>query len=276
MHVNHKEEDIAPEALFGLMCEERMRQYLHCSQLELDRLKDIVKRYMKFPDYNGEPLLGKWLSDFDPNQAHRRALWARVAQHDDTCREMLSGSRFTESDKPNNLEKYLEAIKTKIVLSHRMYALHKRRKGVAAIPAPAAKRIAQEASVGGGVEQHKISEEQQNTVEIEQMNEDQDDEEILPVKDEQPVNPGVRSVAAASVHPETRIGDVAFPIPNITTVTPVTPAPAATPSSLTAHPPCDPASGQSFNEQMMLMMVQNQQIMMKMMSEIQNLKKGGQ
>ncbi|EME82311.1 uncharacterized protein MYCFIDRAFT_82248 [Pseudocercospora fijiensis CIRAD86] len=254
---------------------EQMLYVLHCTREELVHLKAVVKDHMQKPLYDGVILLGQATHNFedDKKQRIRDALWESVIDHDVACSEMLSGSRWAEGTQPPELHKHLRTVLLKIVSLHQAALALKKKAGTARMKAK------KPGHVTGLSHQPAEGRRQRRPMGPRVVEVDSDGEEMIVVRE--PRDLRVRSLPAGDGSAHTRAS------PAITTSIPASGPEAANPAQIISGPatapdpvppiaPAQPASGPNFNEQVMTMMIQNQSMMLQMMAEIKDLKKGGQ
>ncbi|KAF7185346.1 hypothetical protein HII31_13325 [Pseudocercospora fuligena] len=255
----------------------QMERILRCNAKELKELKDVVKHYMRIPEYDGEPLLGQ---DFErlgheKKTRLRSVLWDRVANHNTACEELLSGARWSGADRPANFDQHLDAVKRKIMILHQSEAA-RRRKAAArrAQRQPVENEASEDSTTPVAVAPSQRWQSRKGYAPRERMNpQDEDDEEISSLTGEAAKHqPTVETsdrdyLMSGALQPSQSIQPEA-----------AAPAQAATPASIAVPrvPAASPGEGPSFNDQMLLLTMQNQQMMLTMMKEIQELKKGRQ
>ncbi|KXT13696.1 hypothetical protein AC579_8127 [Pseudocercospora musae] len=256
---------------------EQMMHILQCSPQELAHLKAVVKEHMQRPLHDGIVLLGKKVADFDKDKRKRihDALWKSVIGHDLGCSEMLSGSRWPAwAPQPPDLHKHLRTVLLKIAGSHQSTIAMKKK---AAGTVTAEPEDASDASCP--YHAPALGRRQTTPIGPRVVETDSDEEDLIVVREPREWRGGSFRAWAAEGSAHSRA--------SITTSVPASEPEAAEPahtdfSSATAQSPtvpttsAQPSSGLAFNEQMMKMMIQNQNMMLQMMAEIKDLKKGGQ
>ncbi|CAK3983312.1 Hypothetical predicted protein [Lecanosticta acicola] len=95
------------------MLNKDMEQHLRCSKKDLAMLKHKVETQMKRPIYDGKPLIGQRMEQFDPDGTHRKKLWDQVTSKK-KYREMLEGKKWGKN-KPKDFNKNVQKIQNKIV-----------------------------------------------------------------------------------------------------------------------------------------------------------------